>query len=48
MTYIATTPEKVWQALTSADFTKASFFGQGIEVDPNAGGSFVMRNPDGT
>jgi len=37
----------VWQALTSAEFTKAYFFGQTIEVEPKEGGSFVMRMPDG-
>jgi uncharacterized protein YndB with AHSA1/START domain len=48
VTYIAATPEKVWQALTTPEFTKAYFFGQTIEVEPQTGGSFVMRNPDGS
>jgi uncharacterized protein YndB with AHSA1/START domain len=48
VTYIAATPEKVWQALTEPEFTKAYFFGQTIEVEPAAGGRFVMRNPDGS
>ena len=47
VTYIAATPERVWQVLTDPDFTKAYFFGQAIEVEPKAGGSFVMRMPDG-
>jgi uncharacterized protein YndB with AHSA1/START domain len=47
VTYIAATPEKVWQALTSADFTKQYFGGQTVEVEPKAGGRFVMRMPDG-
>ena len=48
VTYIAATPEKVWQALTSPEFTKVYFFGQTIEVEPKAGGAFVMRMPDGS
>jgi uncharacterized protein YndB with AHSA1/START domain len=48
VTYIASTPEKVWQALTSPDFTRQYFFGQAVEVEPRAGGKFVMRLPDGS
>lgn len=48
VTYIAATPEKVWQALTSPEFTKVYFFGQSIEVEPKTGGSFVMRMMDGS
>jgi uncharacterized protein YndB with AHSA1/START domain len=47
VTYIASTPEKVWEALTSAEFTRKYFFGRGIEIEPKAGGSFSMRMPDG-
>jgi uncharacterized protein YndB with AHSA1/START domain len=45
--YIAATPERVWQALTSPEFTAQYFFGRTIEVEPKAGGSFLMRMPDG-
>jgi uncharacterized protein YndB with AHSA1/START domain len=45
--YIASTPEKVWEALTSPDFTKQYFFGRTIEIEPQAGGSFILRMPDG-
>jgi len=45
--YIAATPEKVWAALTSAEFTKQYFFGRSIELEPKVGGSFVLRMPDG-
>ena len=31
--YIAATPEKVWQALTSAEFSRKYFFGNAVEVD---------------
>src|ERR1700716_1474711 len=47
VTYIDSTPEKVWEALTSAEFTKRFFFGRAVEVEPKVGGSFAMRMPDG-
>jgi len=47
VTYIASTPEKVWEALTSAEFTRRFFFGRAVEVEPKVGGSFAMRMPDG-
>ena len=47
VTYIASTPEKVWQALISPDFTAKYFFGRTIELEPKAGGTFVLRMPDG-
>jgi uncharacterized protein YndB with AHSA1/START domain len=46
--YIASTPEKVWQALTDPAFTRQYFGGFAIEVEPKAGGAFYLRNPDGT
>ncbi|OPA80559.1 hypothetical protein BVG16_07500 [Paenibacillus selenitireducens] len=33
VTYIATTPEKLWEALTSSDFTEQYFFGSQIQSD---------------
>ena len=30
--YIAATPEKVWQALTSAEFSRQYFFGNAVEI----------------
>jgi uncharacterized protein YndB with AHSA1/START domain len=45
--YIASTPEKVWQALTSAEFSKKYFFGNSVEVDLRVGGAFIVRTPDG-
>jgi len=45
--YIAATPEKVWQALTSAEFSRKYFFGNSVEVDLKIGGAYVMRTPDG-
>jgi uncharacterized protein YndB with AHSA1/START domain len=45
--YIASTPEKVWQALTSAEFSRKYFFGNAVEVDQKVGGAYVVRTPDG-
>jgi uncharacterized protein YndB with AHSA1/START domain len=45
--YIASTREKVWQALTSAEFSKKYFFGNSVEVDLRVGGVFIVRTPDG-
>jgi uncharacterized protein YndB with AHSA1/START domain len=45
--YIASTPEKVWQALTEAEFSRKYFFGNAVEVDLRQGGAFMVRTPDG-
>ena len=45
--YIASTPEKVWEALTSAEFSRQYFFGNTVEIDPKVGGSYIVRTPDG-
>jgi uncharacterized protein YndB with AHSA1/START domain len=45
--YIASTPEKVWQALTSAEFSRNYFFGNAVEVDLKVGGAYIVRTPDG-
>jgi uncharacterized protein YndB with AHSA1/START domain len=45
--YIASTPEKVWQALTSAEFSRKYFFGNAVEVDLRVGGAYVVRTGDG-
>ena len=47
VTYIASTPDKVWQALTSSDFTRKYFWERDIEIEAKAGGAFVLRLPDG-
>jgi uncharacterized protein YndB with AHSA1/START domain len=46
--YIAATPEQVWQALTSAEFSRQYFFGNAVEVDLKVGGAFIVRAPDGS
>jgi uncharacterized protein YndB with AHSA1/START domain len=45
--YIASTPQKVWEALTSAEFSRKYFFGNAVEVDLRIGGAYVVRTPDG-
>jgi uncharacterized protein YndB with AHSA1/START domain len=45
--YIASTPEKVWQALTSAEFSRKCFFDNAVEVDQKVGGTYIVRTPDG-
>ena len=45
--YIASTPAKVWQALTTAEFSKQYFFGNAVEVDLRVGGAYIVRTPDG-
>jgi uncharacterized protein YndB with AHSA1/START domain len=47
VTYIASTPEKVWQALTDPAFTRQYFGGFAIDVEPREGGAFFLRYPDG-
>jgi uncharacterized protein YndB with AHSA1/START domain len=45
--YIASTPQQVWQALTSAEFSRNYFFGNAVEVDLRVGGAYIVRTPDG-
>src|SRR5262245_161433 len=47
VTYIASTPEKVWQALTDPAFTRRYFGGVAIDVEPRQGGAFRLLYPDG-
>jgi uncharacterized protein YndB with AHSA1/START domain len=46
--YIAATPEQVWQALTSAEFSRKYFHGLAVEVEERIGGAFVLRALDGS
>jgi len=48
VTYIASTPEKVWAALTSSEFTTQYFFGRSVESDWSPGSRWILRKPDGT
>ena len=45
--YIASTPEKVWEALTSAEFSRKYFFGNTVEINLKVGGAYIVRTPDG-
>ena len=46
--YIASTPDKVWEVLTSPEWSKRYFFGLGVTLEPRVGGIFMVRNPDGS
>lgn len=45
--YIASTQEKVWQALTEAEFSKKYFSGFAVRVDGRVGGEYLLLAPDG-
>jgi uncharacterized protein YndB with AHSA1/START domain len=47
VTYIATTPEKLWAALTSSEFTRQYFFNRTVESDWKQGSPWILRMPDG-
>ncbi len=44
-TYIRTTPEKLWEALTNGDFSEKYWFGFRIEADWKPGGTLRIRPP---
>jgi uncharacterized protein YndB with AHSA1/START domain len=48
VTYIETTPEKLWDALTDGDFTQRYWFGARLKSDWKVGSSFEMLRGDGT
>jgi uncharacterized protein YndB with AHSA1/START domain len=37
VTYIKTTPEKLWEAITRSEFTRQYFYGTSIESDWSPG-----------
>jgi uncharacterized protein YndB with AHSA1/START domain len=47
VTYIRTTPEKLWSALTSAEFAQKYWLGTRPEAEWKAGGSWKLIYPDG-
>jgi uncharacterized protein YndB with AHSA1/START domain len=47
VTYIAATPERVWEALTDPAFTQQYFGGFAVDVEPRTDGSFRLLYPDG-
>ena len=42
VTYIETTPEKVWEALTSSEFSKRYWFGTELKTDWKVGSPFAL------
>ncbi|MHB8812100.1 MAG: SRPBCC family protein [Steroidobacteraceae bacterium] len=47
VTYIRTTPERLWSALTDAEFMKQYWFGTHCESEWAAGAAWKMVYPDG-
>ena len=47
VTYIRTTPEELWAALTTPEFIKKYWFGMSIETDWKAGSPWKLAFPDG-
>ena len=46
-TFIRTTPEKLWESLTSGEFSEKYWFGFRIEVEQKAGGTVRILPPKG-
>jgi uncharacterized protein YndB with AHSA1/START domain len=46
-TFIRTTPEKLWEALTSGDFSAKYWFGFRVEVEQKVGGRIRIVPPKG-
>jgi uncharacterized protein YndB with AHSA1/START domain len=42
VTYIETTPEKLWEALTSSEFSKHYWFGTNVQSDWKVGSPFAL------
>ena len=38
----------MWQALTTAEFSRKYFFGNAVEIDLKVGGAYIVRTPDGS
>ena len=47
VTYIKTTPERLWSALTSAEFSRQYWLGVSIDADWRVGGAWKLTYPDG-
>ncbi|WP_077033906.1 SRPBCC family protein [Pelomonas sp. KK5] len=47
VSYIRTTPEKLWQSLTDASFIKQFWFGMNVECEWKPGASWALRFQDG-
>jgi len=47
VTYIVTTVEKLWAAITSPELSREYFFGRSMESDWKIGSTFILRMEDG-
>ena len=47
VTYIRTTPEELWTALTTPEFTKKYWFGAALKSDWKVGAAWTLTLPDG-
>ncbi len=47
VTFIRTTPERLWRALTTPEFMKQYWFGMHCESEWKAGSSWQLKFPDG-
>lgn len=47
VTYIRTTPEKLWEALTQPEFIRQYWFGVNVECEWKKGSSWKLVYPDG-
>lgn len=47
VTYIRTTPERLWSALTTAEFTRQYWLGTSVDADWKVGGAWKLIYPDG-
>ena len=47
VTYIRTTPEKLWEALTRPEFTRLFFFGCAMETEWKVGAAWKLVDPEG-
>ena len=46
VTYIETTPENLWEALTNSEFTKQYWFDTEVRSDWKVGSPFALVSPD--
>jgi uncharacterized protein YndB with AHSA1/START domain len=46
-TVIHSTPDKVWKALTSAEFSRQYWFGRSVESDWKVGSAVTITTPEG-
>lgn len=46
-TYIRTTPDKLWDALTNPEMTKHFYYGGRVQADLRVGGRFAYLDPEG-